>query len=93
MTTATLDQAGAQAFAGRMLKVLNDGMLCLMVSVGHRTGLFDAMADGAARTSAQLADAARHRGECDPGAAGHVDQGALSDATVEQNRSTSSVVL
>ena len=58
MTTATLDQAGAQAFAGRMLEVLNDGMLCLMVSVGHRTGLFDAMADGTARTSPQLAERA-----------------------------------
>ena len=58
MTTETLDQAGAQAFAGRLLGVLNAGMLCLMVSVGHRTGLFDAMADGTARTSAQLAESA-----------------------------------
>lgn len=55
MTTAALDEAAAQAFAGRMLEVLNDGMLCLMVSVGHRAGLFDAMADGTARTSPQLA--------------------------------------
>lgn len=56
MATATVDQAAAGAFAGRLLKIVNDGMLCLMVSVGHRTGLFDAMADGTARTSAQLAE-------------------------------------
>ncbi len=29
--------------AERFLTALNDGALCLMVSVGHRTGLFDAM--------------------------------------------------
>jgi 2-polyprenyl-3-methyl-5-hydroxy-6-metoxy-1,4-benzoquinol methylase len=37
------DQAKAEAFAGRILAVLNDGALCLMLSVGHRTGLFDVM--------------------------------------------------
>ena len=58
MATTTVDQAAAQAFAGRLLKILNSGMLCLMVSVGHRTGLFDALADGSARTSAQLAERA-----------------------------------
>jgi ubiquinone/menaquinone biosynthesis C-methylase UbiE len=44
MSNQTLDQERAEAFAGRMLGVVNDGMLSLMVSVGHRTGLFDAMA-------------------------------------------------
>lgn len=52
------DQSGAQLFAGRLLRIVNDGMLCLMVSVGHRTGLFDAMGDATARTSAQLAERA-----------------------------------
>ena len=37
------DQARAEAFAEELLIVLNHGALCLMVSVGHRTGLFDAM--------------------------------------------------
>ncbi len=37
------DQARADAFAGNLLAMLNHGALCLMVSVGHRTGLFDAM--------------------------------------------------
>lgn len=38
---ADFDPAKAGAFAGRFLTALNDGALCLMVSVGHRTGLFD----------------------------------------------------
>ncbi|HEY8520552.1 MAG TPA: methyltransferase domain-containing protein [Gammaproteobacteria bacterium] len=52
------DQAGAQAFAERLVGALNDGALCLMVSVGHRTGLFDAMADLPPSTSAEIARAA-----------------------------------
>lgn len=37
------DQEKAELFAGKVLTVLNNGALCLMVSIGHRTGLFDAM--------------------------------------------------
>ena len=37
------DQAKAEAFAGNLLTALNHGALCLMVSVGRRTGLFDIM--------------------------------------------------
>ena len=37
------DASKAEAFAGRFLEALNHGALCLMASVGHRTGLFDAM--------------------------------------------------
>jgi hypothetical protein len=40
MTTHELDQDRAEAFAERMLAVLNDGALALMTSIGHRTGLF-----------------------------------------------------
>lgn len=58
MSTETFEQAGAEAFAGRLLEILNDGMLCLMISVGHRTGLLDAMGDGSPRTSAELAERA-----------------------------------
>ncbi len=35
------DAAKAEAFGSRLLAALNDGPLCLMTSVGHRTGLFD----------------------------------------------------
>jgi len=44
-TVATLDQAKAESFASRLLTTLNNGALFLMISVGHRTGLFDAMRD------------------------------------------------
>lgn len=47
-----------EQFAGRMLGVLNDGMLALMVGLGHRTGLFDTMAGMAAGDSATIAAAA-----------------------------------
>ena len=45
MTTQQLDQAKAEAFGGQMVGILNNAFIGLMVSVGHRTGLFDTMAD------------------------------------------------
>ncbi len=53
-----VDEAKAEAFAGKMLGVLNNGMLNLMTSVGHQTGLFDAMANLPASTSHQIAESA-----------------------------------
>lgn len=46
-------------FPDRMLSVVNDGMLCLMVSVGHKTGLFDAMSEMEPATSTEIAKAAK----------------------------------
>jgi SAM-dependent methyltransferase len=45
-------------FAGRMNRMLNEAALALMVSVGHRTGLFDVMAQMPAATSAEIASRA-----------------------------------
>jgi SAM-dependent methyltransferase len=53
--TATMDAGRANAFAGRLVGTLNEGALCLMVSIGHRSGLFDAMSRHAGVTSEQLA--------------------------------------
>lgn len=39
------DTAATEAFADQLLDMLNQGALSLMVSIGHRTGLFDAMAE------------------------------------------------
>ena len=50
--------AGREEFAQRMLRMMNEAALALMVSVGHRTGLFDAMAGMPAATSAEIAAAA-----------------------------------
>jgi 2-polyprenyl-3-methyl-5-hydroxy-6-metoxy-1,4-benzoquinol methylase len=53
-----VDQAKATAFEDRMVEVLNAGALSLMISVGHRTGLFDAMAKLPPATSTDIARAA-----------------------------------
>jgi ubiquinone/menaquinone biosynthesis C-methylase UbiE len=45
-------------FGGRMLSILNDGMITLLISVGHKTGLFDALADNPRATSREIAQAA-----------------------------------
>jgi 2-polyprenyl-3-methyl-5-hydroxy-6-metoxy-1,4-benzoquinol methylase len=58
MSTEALDQNKAEEFAERMLGVLNDGALALMTSIGHRAGLFDAMAGLPPSTSEQIASAA-----------------------------------
>jgi 2-polyprenyl-3-methyl-5-hydroxy-6-metoxy-1,4-benzoquinol methylase len=55
MTTQALDQQKAEAFAGQMLGMLNNGMLAILTSVGHRTGLFDKMATMSPATSEQIA--------------------------------------
>ena len=57
MTTSEMDQARSEAFAERMIDVLNDGALALMTSIGHRTGLFDAMAGLPPSTSEGIATA------------------------------------
>jgi hypothetical protein len=43
-TQQQFDQDRAEAFAERLVDVLNSGAIALMTSIGHRTGLFDAMA-------------------------------------------------
>jgi SAM-dependent methyltransferase len=58
MTTPDLDQARAEEFAERMVGVLNEGSIALMTSIGHRTGLFDAMSGLSPSTSEQIASAA-----------------------------------
>lgn len=55
---SAFDPQRAEGFAERLLTTLNEGALCLMLSVGHRTGLFDAMADRGPLTSDQVAQAA-----------------------------------
>lgn len=54
----TLDQTKVDTFANHLLTVLNHGALALMTSIGHRTGLFDTMADLPPSTSGQIARAA-----------------------------------
>ena len=59
MKKPELDPSKADAFSGRLLSALNDGALCLMIAVGHRVGLFDAMRELPPATSDEIA---RHAG-------------------------------
>jgi hypothetical protein len=58
-TCASLDTSPATPFAEKMASILNSGALSLMISIGHRTGLFDVMAGREPSTSDQLAQAAK----------------------------------
>jgi len=49
------DPQREEAFAERMVEVLNAGALALMTSIGHRTGLFDTMATMPPATSDEIA--------------------------------------
>ena len=53
-----IDVARADAFAERMIGMLNSAGLALMTSIGHRTGLFDVMSELPPATSAGIAEAA-----------------------------------
>ncbi len=55
---AQSDTSQTVPFADRLLRALNDGALCLMVSIGHRTGLFDTMSRLAPSSSDEIAAAA-----------------------------------
>src|SRR5262245_25804931 len=52
---APFDSQKAEAFSSRLMGHLNSGAFCLMASIGHRTGLFDAMRDQPPQTSEALA--------------------------------------
>jgi 2-polyprenyl-3-methyl-5-hydroxy-6-metoxy-1,4-benzoquinol methylase len=54
-TRSSFDAEKAEAFAGRLLKALNEAAFCLMASIGHRTRLFDAMRDQPPLTSREIA--------------------------------------
>jgi 2-polyprenyl-3-methyl-5-hydroxy-6-metoxy-1,4-benzoquinol methylase len=53
-----VDEERVEAFAVRLMSMMDDASLALLTSVGHRTGLFDAMADLGPATSAEVARAA-----------------------------------
>ena len=57
MSDTTFATATADTFANSMVEVLNHGATALMLSLGHRTRLFDTMAERDFTTSADLAQA------------------------------------
>ena len=57
MTETLLDTARVEIFGARMGDVLNDGMLALLMSIGHQVGLFDTLAELPPATSPEIAGA------------------------------------
>ena len=51
LTTQEFDKSRAEEFASKMIQILNGGMLSLMISIGHKTGLFDVISHLQASTS------------------------------------------
>ena len=58
MASEELDHQKVEAFASRMVGILNGAALALMSSIGHQTGLFETMAGRPPSTSHQIAEAA-----------------------------------
>ncbi|HKR69926.1 MAG TPA: hypothetical protein VJT16_13880 [Streptosporangiaceae bacterium] len=55
---ADMPDSGSEEFANRMFSMWNEAGLALMVSIGHRTGLFDMMATLPPSTSSEIAASA-----------------------------------
>jgi len=53
-----MDSGKIEDFSSKMLDMLNSAFLCLSLSTGYRTGLFETMSCLPAATSAEIADAA-----------------------------------
>jgi hypothetical protein len=47
MVPTIMEASSEEMFAQQMIGMLNQAALALMTSIGHRTGLFDTMGDGA----------------------------------------------
>jgi SAM-dependent methyltransferase len=54
----SFDDRKSESFSERMVESFNAGALCLMTSIGHRTGLFDVMAGMPPSTSDEIAQRA-----------------------------------
>lgn len=57
-TTPLFDPRAAEDFSERVAGILDAGAVAVMLSIGHRTGLLDVMADLPPSTSAKIAEAA-----------------------------------
>ncbi|QNN24710.1 class I SAM-dependent methyltransferase [Planctomycetales bacterium ZRK34] len=54
-----IDLSRKEQFAGRLVDALNAGAMSMMLSIGHRTGLFDTMSEMDAATVEQIAEQAK----------------------------------
>ena len=58
MSVAVAEKSKAEQFSEKTLRIINDAALALMMSIGHRTGLFDTMAGLPASTVGTIAQTA-----------------------------------
>ncbi len=58
MSVAAAEKSKTEQFSEKTLRIINDAALTLMMSVGHRTGLFDTMAGLPASTLGTIAQTA-----------------------------------
>jgi ubiquinone/menaquinone biosynthesis C-methylase UbiE len=58
MAVAAAEKSRTEQFSDKTLQIINDAALALMMSIGHRTGLFDTMADLPASSVGSIAQAA-----------------------------------
>jgi len=58
MALELLERSPADVFSERVMQIVNDGALALMISIGHRTGLFDVMAAMPPASATGIAEAA-----------------------------------
>jgi 2-polyprenyl-3-methyl-5-hydroxy-6-metoxy-1,4-benzoquinol methylase len=58
MSTTQIDEVHREEFASRALQIFNDGMLALLISLGHQLRLFDTMAGLEPATCEQIAQSA-----------------------------------
>jgi SAM-dependent methyltransferase len=56
MAVAEIDAKKAEEFAGRLVGVINGAMLALAISVGHRLGIYDTLAELEPATSEEIAE-------------------------------------
>jgi 2-polyprenyl-3-methyl-5-hydroxy-6-metoxy-1,4-benzoquinol methylase len=56
VTDVDVDPARAEEFSGRMLATVNGAMLTLGISIGHRAGLYDTMAELGPASTAAIAE-------------------------------------
>ena len=90
MAVTTIDEARAGEFAGEMVSLLNHAMLSLMISVGHRTELFDRLAGLPPSTSEEIATACRPERALRPGVAQRDDGRAHRASTTRSSGPTCS---
>jgi SAM-dependent methyltransferase len=60
MARASVDELLAEKFAGELIGHYTSGMVTMMVDIGHRTGLFEAAAEGPATSDELAARAGLH---------------------------------